>query len=686
MKYELEIKLKSDLCASSGESMGSYIDSDVCYDDNGIPYIPSKRIKGLLRECAEEYCEWNESLKEYINTIFGTEGAQNPGKLKIDNAYIKDYETVTDELNEITNVYVSKQRIINSFTYTRYQTAIDENTGRSLDNSLRTTRVIKQGNVFVASIDIDAEEKEIKLLKNASKLCQHMGMSRTRGYGEVVCDLNKIDDNNSIKKIDINLEDNTECEIKLLLKAESEIMVSKQNAEITEIYIPGSNILGSIAKKYLDENKIDFENISDEFINLFLNGNVKYNNAYITDKSEKTYYPIPFSYTKVKNAQNEFYNKMFDVTKENLQLSGITGKFVTLDGTDFIKEVDQTENYHHQRPKDKSIGHAIPKESGGTLYQYTAIAKNQYFLGKITGKACYLKQIANYITEGEVLRVGKSKSTEYGKLVIKDVKISEVKNEEKIYKKFAVILTSNNIVMKDAQVTTDKEAFVNILKEKLGQNIELERAFINYEKVSGYNIIWNLPKEQLESFKAGSVFVFNCDEGVNLKSNYTIGQKQSEGYGNFVILDLEGKNSELHLNKYIEETKSKNINEISNQTKEILKRTLEDAISDEIIDDVINTVSGEYKLNNSTIGRILLMLKQSKDITEFYRNVSSIKNDKKLKRVEALLKGKEQKLLELDSVICYEKIIGKETLNYEKYKMEYIKQILMQLKIEGGEN
>ena len=258
MKYELEIKLKSDLCASSGESMGSYIDSDVCYDDNGIPYIPSKRIKGLLRECAEEYCEWNESLKEYINTIFGTEGAQNPGKLKIDNAYIKDYETVTDELNEITNVYVSKQRIINSFTYTRYQTAIDENTGRSLDNSLRTTRVIKQGNVFVASIDIDAEEKEIKLLKNASKLCQHMGMSRTRGYGEVVCDLNKIDDNNSIKKIDINLEDNTECEIKLLLKAESEIMVSKQNAEITEIYIPGSNILGSIAKKYLDENKIDF--------------------------------------------------------------------------------------------------------------------------------------------------------------------------------------------------------------------------------------------------------------------------------------------------------------------------------------------------------------------------------------------------------------------------------------------
>lgn len=686
MKYELEIKLKSDLCASSGESMGSYIDSDVCYDDNGIPYIPSKRIKGILRESAQEYCDWNEKLKDCIDSIFGIEGERNPGKLKIDNAYIKGYETVTEELNEIPKDYVSKQRIINAFTYTRYQTAIDENTGTSLDNSLRTTRVVKQGNVFVANIDIDADEKEIKLLENASKLCKHMGMNRTRGYGEISCELKKANIDNSNKKIDINIDDDLECEIRLLLKAESEIMVSKQNAEITENYIPGSNILGSIAKKYLDENKIDFENITDEFINLFLNGNVKYNNAYITDKAENVYYPIPFSYTKVKNVQNEFYNKMFDVTKENVQLSGITGKFVTLEGKDFIKEVEQTENYHHQRPKDKSIGHAIPKEDGGTLYQYTAIAKNQYFLCKIVGKASYLKQIAKYISEGEVLRVGKSKSTEYGKLVIKNIKISEVKLAEKTYKKFAVILTSNNIVMKDAQITTDKEAFVNILKDKLGENIKLERAFINYEKVSGYNIIWNLPKEQLESFKAGSVFVFNCDEGISLKSNYTIGQKQNEGYGNFVIIDLEGKNSELHLNEYKENNTNKNINEISNQTKDILKRTLEDAISDEIIYDVIDTVSGEYKLNNSTIGRVLLMLKQSKNIEEFYRNVESIKNDKKLKKVEALLKGKEKELLKLNAVKCYEEIIGKEILNYEKYKMEYIKQILMQLKIEGGEN
>lgn len=48
MKYKLQIQLKSDLCASSGDSFGSLIDNDICYDKYGFPYIPAKRLKGIL--------------------------------------------------------------------------------------------------------------------------------------------------------------------------------------------------------------------------------------------------------------------------------------------------------------------------------------------------------------------------------------------------------------------------------------------------------------------------------------------------------------------------------------------------------------------------------------------------------------------------------------------------------------
>ena len=50
---KLKITLKSDLCVGSGYSFAGIIDSDICYDDCGFPYIPAKRIKGCLREAYE---------------------------------------------------------------------------------------------------------------------------------------------------------------------------------------------------------------------------------------------------------------------------------------------------------------------------------------------------------------------------------------------------------------------------------------------------------------------------------------------------------------------------------------------------------------------------------------------------------------------------------------------------------
>ena len=51
---QLIIRLLSDLCTCSGDTHNSLVDTDVVYDENGIPYIPAKRIKGCIREVAQE--------------------------------------------------------------------------------------------------------------------------------------------------------------------------------------------------------------------------------------------------------------------------------------------------------------------------------------------------------------------------------------------------------------------------------------------------------------------------------------------------------------------------------------------------------------------------------------------------------------------------------------------------------
>ncbi|MDR2940153.1 MAG: hypothetical protein LBV08_07530, partial [Clostridiales bacterium] len=47
----IRVELISDLCPASGNGFAGVVDTDVCFDGLGLPYIPGKRLKGCLREC-----------------------------------------------------------------------------------------------------------------------------------------------------------------------------------------------------------------------------------------------------------------------------------------------------------------------------------------------------------------------------------------------------------------------------------------------------------------------------------------------------------------------------------------------------------------------------------------------------------------------------------------------------------
>ena len=96
----INIRLKSDLCAGSGYSYEGTVDSDVCYNENGIPYIPGRRIKGCLREAAELIRLPGTEL----DNIFGKGGSGIQPRIFIGNAYPKGYEELNKELNELLAV------------------------------------------------------------------------------------------------------------------------------------------------------------------------------------------------------------------------------------------------------------------------------------------------------------------------------------------------------------------------------------------------------------------------------------------------------------------------------------------------------------------------------------------------------------------------------------------------------
>ena len=101
--YTLTIKLLSPTMLMSGQGDVN-TDSTIIHDRYGIPYIPAKRVRGVLYESALEVAEMMELSKldtftiEDVNLLFNrsTENQlveDNP-KLAISNLTIADYDAV----------------------------------------------------------------------------------------------------------------------------------------------------------------------------------------------------------------------------------------------------------------------------------------------------------------------------------------------------------------------------------------------------------------------------------------------------------------------------------------------------------------------------------------------------------------------------------------------------------------
>jgi CRISPR/Cas system CMR subunit Cmr6 (Cas7 group RAMP superfamily) len=145
----LQIDVDTFLMLGSGAGRGSYIDSDIIVDEEGLPIFPARRLKGLLRESALEVQEMLQQaeldgfLPLRIDTVFGN--SNSPSVLRINNLYPPDYEETVHWLRYIRQEYeqlINKETVTSALTDVRQQTSINED-GYAQEGSLRSIRVLK---------------------------------------------------------------------------------------------------------------------------------------------------------------------------------------------------------------------------------------------------------------------------------------------------------------------------------------------------------------------------------------------------------------------------------------------------------------------------------------------------------------------------------------------------------------
>jgi len=199
INLEVEIELCSATQIGSGEGWGSIIDSDTVFDKYGIPYLPGRRVKGLLRESAKEVLEMfdeagiNIIARDSLEELFGKPGNMSTLMCTVNNFYLRNYKTLkqwTEWGKTKYSAFFSKDIIENVFTEVRQQTRVDKD-GVAEENSLRTKRVLKRGLIFKGNVSVEDNKGFLKLLVFSCANLQRIGSDRNRGLGKVNCIVKK---------------------------------------------------------------------------------------------------------------------------------------------------------------------------------------------------------------------------------------------------------------------------------------------------------------------------------------------------------------------------------------------------------------------------------------------------------------------------------------------------------------
>jgi len=180
--YTLTFDIKSDWHIGSGEEGGAYADALVIKNHLGLPYLPGKSIKGLLRQAFQtaQDNQWFSDTQLDIETLFGRESDAlfSQAALQISSAQLS-----AEESHYFTHNQHAKKHLFR----TRHATSIDRLSGVAIEGSLRSMEVAvpMQLQAQLTLHDMQQGQQFERQLSDALTLITEFGGKRHRGLGQV---------------------------------------------------------------------------------------------------------------------------------------------------------------------------------------------------------------------------------------------------------------------------------------------------------------------------------------------------------------------------------------------------------------------------------------------------------------------------------------------------------------------
>lgn len=175
MDIKYTIQIHNYWHCGSGLAAGADVDALVICDRNGLPYIPGKTIKGLLREAVDILLALRgdtEACKDYLDLFGYFDDKDNKKKA---SAFFQDAVLNSSDADAIKAAHLQK------YLYTSVaSTAINEQ-GVAKDHSLRRVQVTLPCTLEGKILDVPEAMKP--LLIESFGMIKNLGLDRNRGLG-----------------------------------------------------------------------------------------------------------------------------------------------------------------------------------------------------------------------------------------------------------------------------------------------------------------------------------------------------------------------------------------------------------------------------------------------------------------------------------------------------------------------
>ncbi len=183
---ELTIELLSD--SAFGGDTGVTVDREVTHDETGLPFIPGKSIRGLLRDTWLSMHHCFPSLWEAAARVLGRpKRLDEHCILRIGDALLEPAvrEWVLYGLSKGTRL--TSDLVLEALTDIRTQTAVDRVRGAPKKGTLRSTRVILRGVKLRSHLEWLGEptKDDLRVLALCALGTRQAGLSSNRGLGHI---------------------------------------------------------------------------------------------------------------------------------------------------------------------------------------------------------------------------------------------------------------------------------------------------------------------------------------------------------------------------------------------------------------------------------------------------------------------------------------------------------------------